>query len=104
MQCVVKSVDVHGRIAMLDEVRFADFLIGLIPGPVPIARAFGELATALNAQDGTFIWLSCYNYDKICYKHKDITLENYRSLQQYLEMGAIIASRNRTAEVISFGI
>ena len=73
----------------MDEIRLADFLIHLDPGPVPVGRLESGLTRLIGAETQELL-LSDYTRTKQHFRHKEVGFEEYRKIPLVLREGFIV--------------
>ena len=84
----------------MDDVQLANYVAGIVPGPVEAGRVDREIASILSVTAGTTVWLSDYTLTKIKYRHPEINFADYRKMPEILTSGFVVSGKKkRTAEL-----
>jgi len=84
----------------VDEIRLADFLIHLDPGPVPVGWLEKSLVRTIGAETQDLL-LSDYTRTKQRFRHKEVGFEEYRKIPLVLREGYIVReSEHRRSSLI----
>lgn len=87
----------------LDDVRLANYIAGIDPGPIEAGRVYGPIALALRVRPGTPVLLSDYTMTKTSYRHGEVTFQDYMRLPSVLASGFAVPGRlPRTVEFAHF--
>lgn len=84
----------------MDDVRLANYVAGLDPGPIEAWRVDRGIASVLEVTPGTIVWLSDYTLTKTRFRHSEINYADYQKMPEILSSGfAIPGNKNRTVEL-----
>jgi len=87
----------------LDDVRLANYMAGIDPGPIPAGRIDGRIALALRVRPGTAVYLSDYTLTKTTFRHGEVTFQDYLQIPALLSAGFALPGRlPRTIEFAHF--